>query len=115
MPITDEKTWQISVEKNTDPYGKAVVDVARKAMELLDERPGEIDCHKIICDADKAINAGGITGFMAGCVAQTIAACHSRGDEFRRKWNIDNQISDEGEKANDSGRILNPAVLVVKD
>lgn len=42
-----------------------------------------------------------------------ISKCHSRGEEFRKKWNHDNQISDEGDKANESGGVLNPALLKI--
>ncbi len=113
MPITDEKGWQECQDKNTDSYGGCCVNVARRVMEILDEEPGDFDTHKIICRADDEIKAGSITRFMAGCVANMVSCCHSRGEEFRKKWNTDNQIRDEGDKANESGGILNPAVLVV--
>ena len=113
MPITDEKGWQECQDKNTDPYGGCCVNVARRVMEILDEEPGDFDTHEIICRADKDIKAGSITGFMAGCVANMVSCCHSRGDEFRRKWNTDNQIRDEGDKANKRGGVLNPALLVI--
>ena len=109
--IIDQEKWNSWVVANEDPYGKACVDVAREAMQILDEEPGEFDCHKLISRADKRSGAGGITGFMAGCVAQMVSACHSRGEEFRRKWNKDNQIGTEGDEANDSGGVLNPALL----
>ena len=87
------KRWQEYEAKNTDDYGKACVDVARKVMEFLDKDktplhngyfPDIHTAHGLICKADDAINAGGITGFMAGCVAQMIFECHERGDEFRK-------------------------------
>ena len=40
-----------------------------------------------------------------------VSKCHSRGEEFRKKWNLDNQIGDEGEKANEGKGVLNPALL----
>jgi hypothetical protein len=114
MPISDQVSWDKWVAANTDAYGGACINVAREAMRLLDERPEPItDTHKLICDADDAAKTGGITGFMAGCVAQMIAKCHSRGEEFRRAWNGENQLGDEGDRANDKGTILNPAVLCV--
>lgn len=50
---------------------------------------------------------------QAGCVASMVSKCHSRGEEFRKKWNIDNQIQTEGEKANKEGGVLNPALLTI--
>jgi hypothetical protein len=109
--ITKTEDWQAWVDNNKDPYGKACIDVARKVMELLDEREGDFDCKALVTEADDLAKAGGITGFMAGCVAQMVSHCHSRGDEFRRKWNISNQIGTEGEKANEGDGVLNPAIL----
>ena len=120
MPITDIKKWNKCEEVNKDAYGKCCVDVARKVMEILDESPDkkivggyedDFSTHKLICRADNEIKAGGITGFMAGCVAQMVSQCHSRGKEFREAWNLHNQINKEGEKANKKGAVLNPALL----
>lgn len=114
MPIIKQEKWDVWVNSNKkEGYGSACVSVAKRVMEILDEEPGEFDCHKIICRADDDSKAGEITGFMAGCVAQMVSQCHSRGEEFRRKWNLDNQLHDEGEKANESGGILNPAILSI--
>ena len=112
MPIVKQEEWDECVKNNEDPYGKACVDVARRVMELLDEQD-EFDPHKIICQADDELDVGGITGFMAGAVASMVGQCHSRGDEFRRAWNLDTAIGDEGEKANESGGTLNPALLTI--
>jgi hypothetical protein len=113
MPIVKQDDWDKWVDNNKDHYGGCCVNVAKRVMELLDE-VDEFDTHKIICQADDDIKAGGITGFMAGAVASMVSHCHSRGDEFRRKWNTDNQIGAEGDKANEEGGILNPALLVVE-
>jgi len=111
MPITDIECWDTMVEANADPYGGACIAVARRAMKILDEEPGDFECYDLICRADRDAKAGGITGFMAGCVAQLISKVHSRGEEFRCKWNTCNQIRDEGELANKSKGVLNPALL----
>src|SRR4030095_2156227 len=114
MPIIDEDSWQAWVQNNTDGYGGACIKVARRAMEILDEQAGDFYKDELIKRADDESKAGGITGFMAGCVASMISKCHSRGEEFRRKWNHDNQIGDEGDKANESGGVLNPALLNIR-
>jgi len=110
MPISNQEAWDQWVEANKDNYGRACVDTAREVMKLLDERQ-DFDPRNIICEADDTIGAGGLTGFMAGCVASMVSQCHSRGEEFRQKWNLDNQIQQEGEKANETGGVLNPALL----
>lgn len=109
MPITQEKDWNEWVKNNDDPYGKACVDVAREVMQILDKKE-PFDAHQIICDADKNIDAGGITGFMVGCVAQMVTHCHSRGEEFRKAWNGD--VGKNTGQENSEG-VLNPALLTV--
>lgn len=106
MPITNQELWEDQVKKNDDPYGGACINVAREVMVLLDAEPGEIDTYDIICRADRNANAGGITGFMAGCVANMVSQCHSRGDEFKRQWN-------KSCGAEDSNGVVNPAVLTL--
>jgi len=105
-----EDEWNDTVEKNSDPYGKCCVDVARRVMEVLGKGE-EFDPHNIICQADTDTKAGGITGFMSGCVAQMVTRHSERGDEFMRKWNGDVQIGNEGDKASEKGAVLNPALL----
>lgn len=107
MPVTNTEKWQTWKDNNQDAYGGCCVKVAEKAMEMLDKEGGEIDCHDLICRADKEAEAGGITGFMAGAVASMINQCHSRGEEFRKAWNAGyNVTSDEG--------VVNPAILTLK-
>ena len=110
MPISNQTLWDDFVKKNDDSYGGACVLVARRVMEILDENNGKFDCHELICRADEESKVGGITGFMAGCVAQMVSKCHSRGDEFRKQWNKGYGV-DEGEF---QGGSVNPAILTVK-
>jgi len=106
--IKDKKIWQSWVKVNKDPYGKCCVDVARETMKLLDDGKHEDFLpNTIICEADDNIKAGGITGFMAGCVAQMISKCHSRGKEFKKKWNESYGVKDEKRGA------INPALVTI--
>jgi len=115
MPIINEKHWNEWVKNNDDPYGKCCVDVARRVMEILDAEPGDFDAYELVYRADEEIKTGGITGFMAGAAASMISHCHSRGEEFRKKWNKSTAIGDEGDKANaKDGAVLNPALLTIE-
>lgn len=113
--ITNMLEWMQWQKNNTDDYGKAIVDVAREAMRILDEDetalhdgyyPDMNTPHGIIVIANKNIEAGGITGFMAGCVAQIITTVHSRGEEFKTIWNEPYGI-DDAEGA------VNPAIMTI--
>jgi len=106
--IIDKARWESWEKANKDPYGKAVVNVAREVMRMLDmEEYKDFDPNEIIDVADENIKAGGITGFQAGCVAQMISQVHSRGREFRKKWNK----SYGAEKAKGT---INPAILHIE-
>ena len=115
MTIIKEEDWQKHVDANDDPYGKCCVDVTREVMRLLDTPEYQtFDCYKVICDAEKNIGEDGITGFMAGAIASMVSQCHSRGEEFRKMWNLENQIHNEGEKANEKeGAVINPALMSI--
>ena len=117
MPIIKQSDWDKWVKQNNDPYGKACIDVTREVMRMLDEEieplvagyhPQKNTPHSFICRADENIKAGGITGFMAGCVAKMISHCHSRGEEFKIAWNA--QYDDKPRKG-----VINPAILTLKE
>jgi len=111
MPIIKPEDWQKWIDNNSDPYGRCCVLVAEEVMRMLDEpehaKPPITDDtpYKLIDAADDNIRAGGITGFMAGCVAEMVSHCHSRGEEFRRAWNAYYGIK------SDRWGIVNPAIL----
>ena len=110
MSIIKQEEWDKAVEINDDPYGGAAIKVARRLMEILDEDETPIeDCHALVCRADKESEAGGITGFMAGCVAGIVSQCHSRGEEFRKAWNKPYKT-----KGPDNGGVVNPAILTIE-
>ncbi len=112
--MKNQELWNSYVEKNNDPYGGAYVKVAKRVMELLDADPTPLHngyhpdihtAHGLICKADDDTKAGGITGFMAGCVAQMVSECHERGDEFRKSHN--------GEEYQGEG-VVNHALLTIQ-
>ncbi len=102
-----KEEWEESKAKNKDPYGNAVVLVTEKVGEGLDM---ELSPEKA---ENYGVKGSGITGFQAGCMAQWIAYFHPKGEEFRKWWNLKNQIKDEGEKANKKGGVLNPALMTI--
>lgn len=110
--MKNQEKWNSYVEKNKDHYGGACVKVAEGVMKLLDNDPTPLHngyhpdihtAHGLICKADDDTNAGGITGFMAGCVAQMIFECHERGQEFRDSFN--------GEEKSEG--VINPAIIYI--
>jgi hypothetical protein len=81
------------MEKHLD-RGETVEQCAQKVFDEVDNRPGF-----------------GITGFMYGCAVAILADVWEYGEELRRWHNLKTQIGKEGERANEKGTVLNPAVL----
>lgn len=112
MKIKNMDNWNQGLKTNEDPYGRACYTFAERWADMMEERiaKGEsvADCAK---DTSHAANTEGITGFMYGCAVSILAACWEHGEELRQWHNLDIQIRDEGEKANKSGGVLNPAIL----
>ena len=114
MPIINQEGWDKSVANNPDPYGKCCVDVARRVMEILDATPVDQpvgDASDLITQADNDIKAGGITGFMAGCVANMVFHCHSRGKEFGKSWNSSWGV--EEKPGEEPKGVVNPAIITI--
>lgn len=110
------------VRKNSgDGYSKGVVDFGEAWAKLMEERiPAEATSAQVTrilvdhADADShAADTDGITGFMYGCAVSALANFWIHGEELRRWHNLKTQIRDEGEKANESGTVLNPALLKI--
>lgn len=85
--------WAIEMEKHLD-NGETIEQCAEKTQFEVDERSGF-----------------GITGFMYGCVVAILAKVWEHGEELRKWHNLKTQIGKEGERANESGGVLNPAIL----
>lgn len=107
-----ETLWQEYVKNNTDPYGGRCVSYAKGWAELMEAKMAEgqtvAECAQAA--ATKA-DYDGITGFMYGCAVSMLAQCWEHGEELRKWHNLDTQLGTEGEKANASGGVLNPALL----
>lgn len=109
---SNPEIWQSWVDANKDGYGGAVITYAHRwarAMEgAINDGQALDDCAdhlSNVCDEE------GVTGFMYGCAVQMLSQAWVHGEELRRWHNSKTQIHDEGDKANEAGGVLNPAVL----
>jgi hypothetical protein len=115
MRIFDHGAWSEFVSKNTDPYGAGVIKYAERWAKLMQVRMGAgAKLEDIAKQASHDTDNDGITGFMYGCAVATLAKTWEHGDELRRWHNLDSQYGNEGEKANETGGVLNPALLSVR-
>lgn len=112
--VVDGSGWDKDVSANSDGYGACGIRFAARwawnmehALMLGETVSGCADR----CSRDADIE--GITGFMYGCAVSVLARVWVHGEELRRWHNVDTQMQDEGKKANETGAVLNPALLSI--
>lgn len=114
LEFSDETAWKKFKEINQDFYGAGVVNYAERWARLMQL---EICNGKSLEDVAEATSReadyDGITGYMYGCAVSALAHCWKYGEQLRRWHNLKTQLGDEGEQANESGGVLNPALLCV--
>lgn len=115
MEFSDLDGWAKFVENNSkDPYSRGVVVFAEHWARLMQkEMDNSIKLEDIADSTSHEADIDGITGFMYGCAVSVLAHCWKYGEQLRRWHNLDTQIENEGESANESGGVLNPALLSV--
>lgn len=114
MTLRDEEGWKQTVEKNSDGYGGGVIRFAERWARLMEGRIANGDTVEGCAEeASSLADNEGITGFMYGCAVSILSQVWVHGDELRRWHNLDTQLGNEGEKANESGGVLNPTLLSI--
>lgn len=112
--LKDPEGWAKAVEVNDDPYGSCCIRYAARWANYMDR---EITGGKALKDIAQATSSAadleGITGFMYGAAVSLLAQVWVHGDELRRWHNLKTQIGTEGERANETGSTLNPALLSI--
>jgi hypothetical protein len=112
--LVDSAKWEEGLSKNQDPYGFACYRYAARWANFMER---DIAAGKLLADIAEATSHEaddeGITGFMYGAAVSVLSVVWKRGEELRRWHNLKTQIGKEGEKANESGSVLNPALLSI--
>lgn len=112
MKLKDAAGWQKGLDNNRDGYGAAVFKYAERWADLMEEAmAGGAKLRDVAKDLSHKADTEGITGFMYGAAVSILSQAWEHGEELRRWHNLDTQIQDEGERANESGGTLNPALL----
>lgn len=114
MKVKDQAAWDHIVEINGDSYGSCAIRYAVRWAELMEAAmsAGEPlrDCAK---RTSHEADTEGITLFQYGAAVSELAQHWVDGEELRWWHNSSVQLHDEGERANEAGGVLNPAVLNV--
>lgn len=107
--------WDHCVEINKDDYSAACVQYAEIWARLMES---EIAKGKTITECAEETShiadTEGITGFMYGAAVSMLSQFWIHGEVLRYWHNLETQIGHEGEKANETGGVLNPALLNIE-
>lgn len=99
---------------SSDPYSRATVDYAENWGRCMQKRMRDgLPLETIADECSHIADIGGITGAMYGFAVSILARCWTHGEQLRRWHNKDTQLGTEGDVANESGGVLNPAMLCV--
>lgn len=100
--------------KNTDPYGGRVVSYGEDWANLMEARMANGENIATCAEpTSREADTDGITGYMYGCAVAALAHFWEHGEALRLWHNKKTQIGTEGDKANETGGVLNPALLVI--
>ena len=105
--VSEDKVEDLieSLRANLEPYGAVVVGSTINVLAALATGSEPKDAAKDVSDE--------LTGFQMGAEASMVSQLAPRGEEFRRWWNLETQIGTEGERANERGGVLNPALMEI--
>lgn len=112
ISLREPEKWATCVRVNSSPYGAAAVRYAETWARIMQARMAAgatvADCAE---ESSRLADNGGITGFQYGCAVSILTQTWEHGEELRRWHNLKTQIRNEGERANETGGVLNPALL----
>lgn len=113
--VRDQRVWdQFHTANSDDPYGQGILTYANLWARLMEARIEAGEALPDIADeCSRLADEEGITGFMYGCAVSLLAQAWIHGEELRRWHNKETQSGTEGDRANETGGVLNPAMLSV--
>lgn len=112
MKLKDKEAWKKWVDGNDDSYGNAIIRYTERWADLMEEHlaKGE-NLGDVAKETSHKADMEGITGFMYGAAVSMLSQVWEHGEALRQWHNLDTQIGSEGEKANKSDGVLNPALM----
>jgi hypothetical protein len=117
MKLKDAEGWKRVNKANppSEPYGHRIVTYAEDWANFMErEMATGKKLEDVAESTSREADTDGITGFMYGAAVSILAKVWEHGEELRRWHNLKIQFGNEGERANKSGGVLNPALLRVE-
>ena len=114
MQVTNQELNQQYIQNNSgDPYGKGILRFATRWADSMERRINAGNAlEDVASQCEREADDEGITGFMYGCAVGYLSNVWVHGEALRRWHN--KSYGEQGEQANDSGGVINPAVLIVE-
>jgi len=107
-----EKDYIEYKKNNEDPYENAVVQYAERWADLMEANMSEgAKLSEIADKASHTADISGITGYMHGCAVSSLVHFWEYGEELQ-KWH-NSQYGEQGKKATEENKIINPAILTI--
>lgn len=114
IEIINEEAWTKVKEVNSDGYGAGIIAYAEWWARLMQiEIANGKQLADIVDATSHEADIEGITGFMYGAAVSILSQVWKHGEALCCWHNLKRQIGDEGERANESGGTLNPAILTI--
>ncbi len=122
MQLKNKVLWQEHLANNDDgridTYGGSVhffAELWALLMEAEIANGKELEAVADECSrrANEIMGRYSMTGFQYGCAVSVLAGAWDHGEALRKWHNLEMQVDNEGERANKSGGVLNPALLCV--
>lgn len=112
MEESDPEAWETFIMANQNSYGRGIIEYAERWARLMQlEMANGKTLEEVAQATAQEADIDGMSGFSYGAAVSTLVACWKHGDQLRRWHNLDTQLGDEGERANETGGVLNPALL----
>lgn len=115
IELVDEAHWLKFKANNSDgTYGGLAAYAERWARLLQVEMAAGKDLEEVANATSHEADFEGMSGGMHGGAVFVLVKVWKHGEQLRRWHNLDNQAAHEGERANKSGGVLNPAVYMTR-
>lgn len=100
---------------STDDYGARIVSYSEHWAYLMEAAISQgRRLEDIALETSREADSDGITGYMYGAAVGALARFWEHGEALRHWSNLRVQIGNEGELANRTGGVLNPALVSIK-
>ena len=113
--VKDQELWDRVQELNLTGMGLVINLQAARWAHIMEAKMAEgAKLEDIAAEADTEADLYGASGFMYGAMVLLLSEVWEHGETLRHWHNLSTQIGNEGELANEQGRVLNPALLVIE-